>query len=49
MESTLLAVTAEVRVANPDFVINLGDMLDDHLFGSANGDDDVFTWVMRCS
>ena len=33
MESTLLAVTAEVRAANPDFVINLGDMLDYHLFG----------------
>jgi 3',5'-cyclic AMP phosphodiesterase CpdA len=33
MESTLLAVTAEVQAANPDFVINLGDMLDYHLFG----------------
>ena len=33
MESTLLAVTAEVAAAKPDFVINLGDMLDYHLFG----------------
>jgi hypothetical protein len=33
MESTLLAVTAEVAASNPDFVINLGDMLDYHLFG----------------
>jgi hypothetical protein len=33
MEATLLAVTAEVGAARPDFVINLGDMLDYHLFG----------------
>ena len=33
MESTLLAVTAEVAATKPDFVINLGDMLDYHLFG----------------
>jgi 3',5'-cyclic AMP phosphodiesterase CpdA len=33
METTLLAVTAEVAAAKPDFVINLGDMLDYHLFG----------------
>ena len=33
METTLLAVTAEVAAARPDFVINLGDMLDYHLFG----------------
>jgi hypothetical protein len=32
-ETTLLAVTAEVAAAKPDFVINLGDMLDYHLFG----------------
>ncbi len=33
METTLLAVTAEVAAVKPDFVINLGDMLDYHLFG----------------
>jgi 3',5'-cyclic AMP phosphodiesterase CpdA len=33
MESTLLTVTAEVGASKPDFVINLGDMLDYHLFG----------------
>ena len=33
METTLLTVTAEVGAAKPDFVINLGDMLDYHLFG----------------
>ncbi len=33
METTLRAVTAEVAAAKPDFVINLGDMLDYHLFG----------------
>src|SRR4051812_21156127 len=33
MEATLLTVTAEVGAAKPDFVINLGDMLDYHLFG----------------
>ncbi|HEY4394572.1 MAG TPA: metallophosphoesterase [Polyangia bacterium] len=33
MEETLLDVTAQVAAANPDFVINLGDMLDYHLFG----------------
>ncbi|HLK91204.1 MAG TPA: metallophosphoesterase [Polyangia bacterium] len=33
MESTLLAVSAQVAMAQPDFVINLGDMLDYHIFG----------------
>ena len=33
MEGTLLAVTAEVGAVKPDFVLNLGDMLDYHLFG----------------
>ncbi len=33
METTLLAVSAEIGAAKPDFVINLGDMLDYHLFG----------------
>ncbi len=32
-ETTLLAVTAEVAAANPDFLIDLGDMVDYHLFG----------------
>ena len=33
MESTLRAVTADVAAADPDFIVNLGDMLDYHLFG----------------
>ena len=33
METTLLTVAAEVGAVKPDFVINLGDMLDYHLFG----------------
>lgn len=33
MEATLLAVSAAVAAANPDFLIDLGDMLDYHLFG----------------
>jgi hypothetical protein len=33
MEETLLDVTAQVAAANPDFVINLGDMVDYHIFG----------------
>ena len=33
MEDTLLQVTAAIGAANPDFVINLGDMLDYHIFG----------------
>jgi hypothetical protein len=33
MEETLLEVTAQVAKAKPDFVINLGDMLDYHIFG----------------
>jgi predicted phosphodiesterase len=32
-ESTLLAVAADMTASNPDFLINLGDMLDYHLFG----------------
>jgi predicted phosphodiesterase len=32
-ESTLLTVAQEMAVANPDFVMNLGDMLDFHMFG----------------
>lgn len=32
-ETTLLAVTAEVAAANPDFLIDLGDMVDYHQFG----------------
>ncbi|HEY6478240.1 MAG TPA: metallophosphoesterase [Polyangia bacterium] len=33
MEQTLLDVAAQVGMASPDFVINLGDMVDYHLFG----------------
>jgi hypothetical protein len=33
MEETLLSVIGQVAIAKPDFVINLGDMLDYHLFG----------------
>ncbi|HVV48322.1 MAG TPA: metallophosphoesterase, partial [Polyangia bacterium] len=33
MEATLLAVSAQVAAAGPDFLIDLGDMLDYHLFG----------------
>ena len=33
MEATLLAVSAQVAAANPDFLIDLGDMLDYHVFG----------------
>jgi hypothetical protein len=33
MEETLLGVTGEVTAASPDFLINLGDMVDYHLFG----------------
>jgi hypothetical protein len=32
-ERTLLAVTGDVRVSDPDFMLNLGDTLDFHLFG----------------
>jgi hypothetical protein len=33
METTLRAVTADVAAAHPDFIINMGDLLDYHLFG----------------
>ncbi len=33
MESTLLSVAQDVAAANPDFMMNLGDMLDFHMFG----------------
>jgi hypothetical protein len=33
MEETLLDVSGQIAIAKPDFVINLGDMLDYHLFG----------------
>jgi hypothetical protein len=33
MESTLRAVSADVAAADPDFVINMGDLLDYHIFG----------------
>jgi len=33
MEATLLAVSGAVAAANPDFLIDLGDMLDYHVFG----------------
>jgi len=33
MESTLHAVTADIAAADPDFVIDQGDLLDYHLFG----------------
>jgi hypothetical protein len=32
-ESTLLAIAPEMMAASPDFVMNLGDMLDFHMFG----------------
>lgn len=32
-ERTLLAIGPKMRTQNPDFIINLGDMLDFHLFG----------------
>jgi 3',5'-cyclic AMP phosphodiesterase CpdA len=32
-EQTLLEVAAEIGPQNPDFIVNLGDMLDFHLFG----------------
>jgi hypothetical protein len=32
-ESTLLAVAGDIRGANPDFMLSLGDMLDFHVFG----------------
>jgi predicted phosphodiesterase len=35
-ESTLLAVASDISASNPDFLINLGDMLDYHLFGFNN-------------
>jgi len=33
IESTLAAVAADVQAVDPDFVINLGDVLDFHMFG----------------
>ena len=33
MEATLHAVTADIAAADPDFVINMGDLLDYHIFG----------------
>ncbi len=33
MESTLRAVAADISVAKPDFIVNMGDLLDYHLFG----------------
>jgi len=33
MENTLQAVTADVAAAKADFIINMGDLLDYHLFG----------------
>ncbi len=33
MESTLRAVTGDIAVAHPDFIVNMGDLLDYHLFG----------------
>jgi 3',5'-cyclic AMP phosphodiesterase CpdA len=33
MEQTLLDVARDVAAARPDFIVNLGDMLDFHLFG----------------
>jgi 3',5'-cyclic AMP phosphodiesterase CpdA len=33
MESTLRAVAADIAVAEPDFIVNMGDLLDYHLFG----------------
>jgi len=33
MESTLRAVAADIAAAQPDFIVNMGDLLDYHLFG----------------
>jgi len=33
MEATLGAVTADIAAADPDFIVNMGDLLDYHLFG----------------
>lgn len=33
MESTLVSVAQDIAAANPDFLMNLGDMLDFHMFG----------------
>ena len=33
IESTLASVAADVQAADPDFVMNLGDVLDFHMFG----------------
>jgi 3',5'-cyclic AMP phosphodiesterase CpdA len=33
METTLLAVTRDVAAGDPDFLVNMGDMLDFHVFG----------------
>ena len=33
MESTLRAVTADMAAANADFIVDMGDLLDYHLFG----------------
>jgi hypothetical protein len=33
MEATLLAVSGAIHADNPDFLINLGDLLDYHIFG----------------
>jgi hypothetical protein len=32
-EQTLLAVARDIAAGNPDFMVNLGDMLDFHMFG----------------
>ena len=32
-ESTLLSIAPEIMASSPDFVVNLGDMLDFHMFG----------------
>jgi 3',5'-cyclic AMP phosphodiesterase CpdA len=37
MESTLLAVNADIAVADPDFIVNMGDTLDFHILGQFNG------------
>jgi hypothetical protein len=33
MESTLRAVSADIAAADPDFIVNMGDLLDYHIFG----------------
>lgn len=33
MEGTLIQTTAQLVSSNPDFIVNLGDMLDFHMFG----------------